>query len=267
MLRVAALAAGGAVRVAAAGGDAAAAAGGPPPAAAAAAPSTVATAAGGEAVSDAAPLPPAAAYGAYVATYDALEGQSALSRAVGLDDARRAPVARARRHVLELAVGTGRDLFLYGPPLAAAGATGAAGPGGGGDGVGGGGGGGGVGGGGRRPPVTSITGVDVSTGMLAVAARRAAAAPILVSLIAADVTPWLPFPAAAIDTILDTYSLCTFGAPAAALAEAAWLLRPCGAVLLLERFLGASRGGNPNESRVHVVDGHPQALRPRGRGG
>lgn len=244
VLRAAAVAAGGVVGVAAAAGAATAAAGGTPPAAVAEAPPTAGTAAGAEASAAVASPPTAAAYDAYAATYDALDGRSALSRAFGLDDARRSLVARARGDVLELAVGTGLNLPLYGPPSSpGADTTGVAAPGDGGDDGDGGGGGGGIGGGGRRPPVTSITGVDVSTGMLAVAARRAATSPIPVSLIAADATRRLPFPAAAFDTILDTYSLCTFGAPAAALAEAARLLRPGGVVLLLEHVRSRSAWG------------------------
>lgn len=229
VLRAAVVVAGGAVGMATADRGAA---GGPPPAATAA---TATTTAAGEA---AAPLVPVAAdYDAYAADYDALDGPSALSRAFGLDDARRSLVARARGDVLELAVGTGLNLPLYGPPPGASAMS--VGGGGGGSGVGsdgdsGSGSGGEGGGSGRRPLVTSITGVDLSTGMLAVAARRASTTAIPVSLLAADATRTLPFPDASFDTILDTYSLCTFGAPAEALAEAARLLRPGGAVLLLE---------------------------------
>ncbi|GAB0490776.1 hypothetical protein MMPV_002014 [Pyropia vietnamensis] len=221
VLRTAAVAACGAVGVAAAAGGAACV---HSPAVLAAA-ATASTATGGEAGPP--PLPATADYDAYAATYDALDGPSALSRAFGLDDARRSLVARAHGDVLELAIGTGLNLPLYGPPPGA-GTTGV------GDMDGGGGSDDGGTGAGHRLPVTSITGVDVSTGMLAIAARRAAATPIPVSLRAADATRMLPFPDASFDTVLDTYSLCTFGAPAGALAEAARLLRPGGVVLLLE---------------------------------
>jgi ubiquinone/menaquinone biosynthesis C-methylase UbiE len=125
--------------------------------------------------------------------------------------------------VLEVAVGTGLNLPLY-----------------------------------RWPAVTSLTGVDLSPGMLQQAARRVAsdAVPgtrlvganggggggssarggrggVPVRLVQGDAAR-LPFPAATFDCVVDTFSLCVFEAPAAALAELARVLRPGGRLLLLE---------------------------------
>jgi SAM-dependent methyltransferase len=146
---------------------------------------------------------PAAPYDAYAATYDDLDG-GPLARALGFDGLRAALLARAAGDVLELGVGTGLNLARY--PRGAA--------------------------------LASYTGVDLSAGMLARARAAAAAAPNLppgaaLRFVRADVVA-LPFPDSSFDTVVDTFSLCVFPDPAAALREAARVARPGGRVLLLE---------------------------------
>jgi SAM-dependent methyltransferase len=110
-------------------------------------------------------------------------------------DARRI-VREARGDVLELAIGSGRNLPLYASGV-------------------------------------RITGVDVSSGMLRLARRRAATLGLDVTLLEGDVQA-LPFPDASFDTVLTTFSLCTIPDDRAALAEARRVLRPGGTLLLTE---------------------------------
>jgi len=116
-------------------------------------------------------------YDPYAAAYDGLDG-AAPAAALGFPDLRRDLLGRARGHVLELAVGTGLNLPLYDTAAGGGAAAAADACGGGGDGVSGlfgpsfaaasvsspG-----------APALCSVTGVDLSRGMLAEAARRAEA--------------------------------------------------------------------------------------------
>lgn len=65
------------------------------------------------------------------------------------------------------------------------------------------------------------------------ARRSAVAAAVPVSRLVADATARLPAPDASFDTVVDTSSLCTFGAPAVTLAEGRRVLRRGRRVLLL----------------------------------
>jgi ubiquinone/menaquinone biosynthesis C-methylase UbiE len=226
---------------------------------------SAAAAAAASASSPLLPTPAAAVgnvdYDPFAQGYDGLDG-AAPADALGLPDLRRALLSRARGHVLELAVGTGLNLPLYdtaagggaaagvacagaglfGPAAAAAAQPGA-------------------------PALCSVTGVDLSRGMLAQAARRAEALTVTqappaarpLALVAADgdatardasagardsaVVPLrlvradagaLPFADGAFDTALDTFSLCVLPDPQAALRELSRVTRPGGRVLLLE---------------------------------
>jgi len=142
-----------------------------------------------------------AQYDGYAGTYDRLDGGAAAD-ALGFGDGRAALLARASGRVLELAVGTGLNLPLY-----------------------------------NWSAVSELTAVDLSAGMLSRAGARVAASPALraarLSLVQADVAA-LPFPDGSFDCVVDTFSLCVFPDPRAALAEAARVLAPGGRLLLLE---------------------------------
>lgn len=103
---------------------------------------------------------------------------------------------RARGAVLEVAVGTGRNLPFY-------------------------------------PAGVSLTGVDLSPAMLELARRRADALGMIVELRLADATR-LPFDDASFDTVVSTLALCTIPDPSAAVAEARRVLRPGGRFLVLD---------------------------------
>ncbi len=143
-----------------------------------------------------------------------LDGGGA-SEALGFPQLRAALLERAHGDVLEVGVGTGLNLPWY-----------------------------------PRTGVVSITGLDVSEGMLAAAAARGAgAAPpgAALRLVRGDASA-LPFPDASFDVVADTFSLCVFERPDTALAEMARVLRPGGLLLLLEHtrsdvpLLGAYQG-------------------------
>jgi ubiquinone/menaquinone biosynthesis C-methylase UbiE len=115
-------------------------------------------------------------------------------------DLRRRTLAPARGRVLEVGVGTGLNLALY--PAA----------------------------------VDEVVGIDPNPGMLALAAKQAAAAPMPVEL-APGRAESLPFPDASFDTVVSTLTLCSVESPAAALAEVHRVLAPGGRFLFLEHGL------------------------------
>ena len=104
--------------------------------------------------------------------------------------------SRARGDVLEIAIGTGRNLPFY-------------------------------------PPGVRLTGIDLSPAMLELARRRAEALGLAVDLRVADASR-LPFTEASFDTVTSTLSLCTIPDPSAAIAEARRVLRPGGRFVLLD---------------------------------
>ena len=103
---------------------------------------------------------------------------------------------RATGRVLEVAIGTGRSLPFY-------------------------------------VTATSLTGVDLSPEMLAVARRRADERGLPLDLLVGDAEA-LPVEDAAYDTVLCSLSLCTIPDPAAAIAEMKRALVPGGRLLLLD---------------------------------
>ncbi|NUR70420.1 MAG: methyltransferase domain-containing protein [Hamadaea sp.] len=105
---------------------------------------------------------------------------------------------RATGRVLEVAIGTGRNLPFY------------------------------------RPEVT-VTGIELSPQMLAYARRRAADLGLSADLREGD-AEHLPFGDASFDTVVCAFSLCTIPNPAAAIAEMRRVLRPGGELLLVDHI-------------------------------
>jgi len=104
--------------------------------------------------------------------------------------------SQAHGEVLEVALGTGRNLPFYGPDV-------------------------------------RLTGVELSGEMLAVARRRAHELGVEADLRLGDAED-LPFPDASFDTVVATLALCTIPDDRRAVEEAARVLRPGGRLLLLE---------------------------------
>jgi ubiquinone/menaquinone biosynthesis C-methylase UbiE len=104
--------------------------------------------------------------------------------------------ARARGDVLEVAVGTGRNLPFY-------------------------------------PDSVRLTGIDLSPAMVAIARTRARELGREIDLREGDAQA-LPFPDGTFDTVVCTLGLCGFPDERAALAEMHRVLRPNGTLLLLD---------------------------------
>ena len=111
-------------------------------------------------------------------------------------DGRRWATRQARGSVLEIAVGTGRNLPHY--------ASG-----------------------------TQVIGIDLSSAMLHLARDRAAQTSPAAELQIADAQS-LPFSDASFDTVVATLALCSIPDDAAAVAEMSRVLRPGGTLVLLE---------------------------------
>jgi ubiquinone/menaquinone biosynthesis C-methylase UbiE len=104
--------------------------------------------------------------------------------------------SRAAGDVLEIAIGTGRNLLFY-------------------------------------PPGVRLTGLDVSPATLGVARRRSEQLGVGATLLEGDAQD-LPFPDGSFDTAVCTLALCTVPDDARAVGEVARVLRPGGRFLLLE---------------------------------
>ena len=134
-----------------------------------------------------------AKYDRFAPWYDWLEG---ILNLLGLSRLRRRLFRRATGRVLEVAVGTGKNLTYY-------------------------------------PRDCRIIAVDLSREMLKVARNRAAKLSMPVAFLVADAQA-LPFPDDSFDTVVSSLSTCTFPNPVAALKDMARVCRPEGRVLLLE---------------------------------
>jgi ubiquinone/menaquinone biosynthesis C-methylase UbiE len=117
---------------------------------------------------------------------------------VAIGRTRQVLCGRAHGRVLEVAVGTGRNLEHY-------------------------------------PPGVEVTGVDLSPDMLARARRRAAKLERAVTLVEGD-AQHLEFADARFDTVMCALSLCTIPDQRAALAEMHRVLKPGGTLLLVDHI-------------------------------
>lgn len=106
--------------------------------------------------------------------------------------------SRAAGRVLEVAIGTGRNLPFY-------------------------------------PPEVTLTGIELSPAMLAIARQRATELGREVDLREGDAQA-LPFEAGSFDTAVCTLSLCAIPDHGKAIAEMARVLRPGGRLLLLDHI-------------------------------
>jgi ubiquinone/menaquinone biosynthesis C-methylase UbiE len=132
-------------------------------------------------------------YNQFARWYDWVEGVPDL---LGLSKLRRRLLQGASDRVLEVAVGTGKNLQFY-------------------------------------PRGCRIIALDVSQEMLKVARNRAAKLSVQASFLVADAEA-LPFPDNRFDTVVSSLSTCTFPDPMAALKEINRVCRRDGKILLLE---------------------------------
>ncbi len=123
-------------------------------------------------------------------------------RVLSMDAGRRWAASRASGEVLEIGVGTGLNLPLYGPDV-------------------------------------RLTGVDLSSAMLAQARRRADELGRDVGLREADAQA-LEFPGDRFDTVLFSLCLCSIPDDRRAVAEGVRVLKPGGRMLLLEHVRSLS---------------------------
>jgi ubiquinone/menaquinone biosynthesis C-methylase UbiE len=132
-------------------------------------------------------------YDRFARWYDWVEG---IPELLGVNRLRYRMSQRASGTVLEVAIGTGKNLPYY-------------------------------------PRGCRIIGADASKEMLAMARKRASRLQLDISFLLADAEA-LPFSDDTYDTVVSSLSTCTFPDPVAALREMARVCRPTGKVLLLE---------------------------------
>jgi ubiquinone/menaquinone biosynthesis C-methylase UbiE len=131
------------------------------------------------------------------------------------EDGRRWVCSRARGEVLEVAIGTGRNLAFY-------------------------------------PKGVRLIGIDLSPTMLQLARDRARELGIEVDLREGDAHD-LPFPDESFDTVVCTLSLCNVSDDRRAVAEMKRVLKPGGRLLLLDHVRAASGLGRAVQKALEVV--------------
>lgn len=122
-----------------------------------------------------------------------------------LDRYRQQAIATARGLVLEIGVGSGLNLALYGPA------------------------------------VDRVCAIDPSPELLRLAGQRIEDARVPVSLVRAS-GEQLPFADAIFDTVVMTWTLCSIADPAAALLETRRILKPDGCLIFVEHGLSPEPG-------------------------
>ena len=132
-------------------------------------------------------------YEKFARWYDVMDG---IPEILGVRRLRRRLLQRASGRVLEIAVGTGRNLHHY-------------------------------------PKTCRVIAVDFSQAMLRVARRRADHLGLITPFLVMDAET-LAFPDRCFDTVVSSLTLCTFPDPPAALREMARVCRADGRILLLE---------------------------------
>jgi ubiquinone/menaquinone biosynthesis C-methylase UbiE len=123
--------------------------------------------------------------------------------------------SEARGRVLEVGIGTGRNLSYY-------------------------------------PPDVSVTGIDSSPAMLDIARRHATHLRREVDLQIADAQA-LPFSSGSFDTVVFTLCLCTIPDEAKAVSEAKRVLKPGGTVVLLEHVASSKPAIRLLQKAIDVV--------------
>ena len=144
----------------------------------------------------------------------------AMPEFLGIGALRRKILERASGEILEIAVGTGRNLVYY-----------------------------------RRN--CRITAVDSSTAMLGIAQKRAETLGLKVNFLVMD-SESLAFREGSFDIVVDSMSICTFPDPLAALKEMARVCRDGGRILLLEH--GRSDRGWIGRWQDRRADTHAKQL-------
>ena len=130
-------------------------------------------------------------------------------------DSRNWACAQARGNVLEVAIGTGLNLDAY-------------------------------------PDDISLTGIDLSDPMLDIARTRATQLGRDVTLVQGDAHA-LQFPDASFDTVVCTFGLCAIPDAKTALSEMIRVLRPGGALILVDHIESSSRVARAVQRMVETV--------------